>query len=158
MKRSLSIPTWHHLAQEGKAPPVRIQLNGYSMNPLIRGYRDYVTVIPIQDQLQNGDIVMFCEPGTERYVIHRIWDQNAEKILTWGDNCLYPDGWLSADAILGKISLIERGKRRIQPNPRKGIIWAGFWHRVGKAYRLYRRYKAGIIRRIRKLKKSEDFR
>ena len=152
MKRTLSIPEWHQLAQEGKAPPVRIQLNGRSMNPLIRGYHDYVTVIPLQDQLQIGDIVMFCEPGTERYVVHRVWDQDGKKILTWGDNCIYPDGWMPIDAIWGKVSLIEKGKREILPNPKMGMKWARFWHHAGKLYRPCRSFAAGIVRKIRKRK------
>ena len=152
MRRTLSIPEWHKMAQEGEAPSVRIQLNGYSMNPLIRGYCDYVTVIPLGDQPQTGDIVLFCEPGTQRYVMHRVWDQKDGKILTWGDNCLKPDGWMPVEAIWGKISLIERGRRKIQPNPFKGMIWAKFWHQAGKVYRLGQRYKAGIMRRIRRQK------
>ena len=152
MKRSLSIPEWHRMAINGEAPPVRIQLNGYSMNPLIRGYCDYVTVISLKNQLQIGDIVMFCEPGTQRYVIHRIWDQKDGKVLTWGDNCRKPDGWIPAEAIWGVVSLIERGKRMICPDPPKGIKWAKFWHQAGKIYRLCQRCKAGVIRRIRKQK------
>ena len=122
MHRSLSIPEWHRLAQEGNALPVRIQLNGYSMHPLIRRCRDYVTVMPMDSEPQTGDIVLFCEPGTERYVMHRVWERKDGSILTWGDNCLCPDGWMPADAVWGKTVLIERGKRHIQPDPRKGMI------------------------------------
>ena len=152
MNKSISIPEWHQMAMNGSAPPVRIQLKGYSMNPLIRGFRDYVTVIPLEERLQIGDIVLFCEPGTERFVMHRVWEQKDGKVLTWGDNCPKPDGWLPAEAIWGRISLIERGKHKIQPNPHKGITWAKFWHQAGKVYRLCRQYKAGILRRIRKRK------
>ena len=152
MNRTLSIPEWHKMAQEGEAPSVRIQLNGYSMNPLIRGYRDYVTVIPLDSQPKTGDIVLFCEPGTQRYVMHRVWDQKDGRILTWGDNCQRPDKWMPAEAIWGKVLLIERGKRKIRPNPNRGMLWAKFWHQGGKIYRLCRRYKAGIMRRIRRQK------
>ncbi len=152
MNRVLSIPEWHRMAQDGNAPPVRIQLNGFSMNPLIRGYRDYVTVIPLKDRPRVGDIVLFCEPGTSRYVMHRVWALRDGHVLTWGDNCARPDGWMPEDTVWGKISLIERGKREIQPDPHKGMKWAKFWHQIGKIYRLYQRYKARIIRRIRKWK------
>ena len=150
MNKSLSIPEWHQMSINGSAPPVRIQLNGTSMNPLIRGYRDYVTVIPPEKQLKIGDIVLFCEPKTARYVVHRVWDLENGRVLTWGDNCQRPDGWMPNEAIWGKISLIERGKRKILPDPHKGMKWARFWHRVGIVYRLLRQYKAGIVRRIRK--------
>ena len=132
--------------------PVRIKLSGYSMNPLIRGYRDYVTVIPIDSIPSKGDIVLFCEPGTNRYVMHRVWDLQKEKIQIWGDNCSAPDGWFTQENIWGKAVLIERGKHKIRPNPTKGIMWAKFWHHAGKGYRLCKRYKNGILRRIKKLK------
>ncbi len=152
MNIALSIPEWHRMALEGTAPPVHIQLDGWSMNPLIRRNKDYVTVVPLEDQPKIGDIVLFCEPGSERYVVHRVWNKKDGKILTWGDNCDGPDGWMPCDAIWGKIILIERGNRKIWPNPQKGMKWAKFWHRVGKSYRLYRIYKAAVIRRIRKQK------
>ena len=150
MKRSLSVQEWYQLAAEGNAPPVRITLNGYSMNPLIRGYRDYVTVVPIQGVPSKGDIVLFCEPVTGSYVMHRVWDVQNELILTWGDNCDRPDGWFLPGAILGKVNLIERGKKKIHPDPVKGYRWAKYWHQAGKVYRLCQRYKNGIIRRVKK--------
>ncbi len=152
MNRSFSIPEWHRTALEGSAPPVRIQLNGGSMHPLIRWNRDFVTIIPMKGLPVVGDIVLFCEPVTKRYVVHRVWQVDEEKALTWGDICARPDGWIPFEAIWGKIVLIERGKRKIKPDPRKGIIWAKFWHQGGKVYRPYKRCKAGIMRRIRKRK------
>ena len=152
MNRSISIPEWHQMATMGAAPPVRIQLNGFSMYPLIRWRRDYVTIAPLKECPVIGDIVLFCEPVTARYVVHRVWEIKDGKVLTWGDNCEKPDGWMPADAIWGKVLLIERGKRKIQPDPSKGMRWAKFWHQAGKVYRLFRRYKAGIVRRICKKK------
>ena len=155
MNRTLSVSEWHELSKEGNMIPVRIRLSGYSMNPLIRGYRDYVTVVPIDGILSKGDIVLFCEPGTNRYVMHRVWDIQNGKIQIWGDNCKTPDGWFDPEDIWGKAILIERGKHRICPDPEKGIRWARFWHKAGKAYRLCRRYKRGILRRIKKQSADE---
>lgn len=152
MHRTLSISEWHQLAQNGNAPPVRIQLNGVSMFPLIRNQRDYVTVISLDKPLVIGDIVLLSEPGTGRYVMHRVWDLKDGSVLTWGDNCDGPDGWFPLDAIWGKVILIERGKKRITPDVSKGIRWARFWHHAGKGYRLYRRYREGLARRIKRLK------
>ena len=99
-----------------------------------------------------GDIVMYAEPGSMRYVTHRIWEIRNGKIQTWGDNCVKPDAWIPTDAVWGKIILIERGKRKIMPNPEKGIRWARFWHVVGKYYRTAKWYTKAIILRIRKQK------
>lgn len=140
------------MALQGTAPPVRIPLLGSSMFPLVRYNRDYVTVLQPEEDIVAGDIVLFAEPGTGRYVMHRVWEVKGDRILTWGDNCSGPDGWIPKDAVWGKAVLIERGKIEIHPNPKKGIRWAKFWHRAGKVYRLAKGYKNGAIRRIKKLK------
>ena len=151
MHKALSIPDWHQMAAEGNAPPVRITLSGYSMNPLIRGHRDYVTVKPIEGIFEVGDIVLFCEPDTNRYVIHRVWNLEGDNVLTWGDNCLKPDGWIMKKDVWGKVVLIERGKRVIHPDPQKGIRWAAIWHPLGRIYRFGRRIKQGVLCRIRRI-------
>ncbi len=149
MQRSLSIPDWVRLAEEGAAPPARILLNGSSMFPLVRYQKDYVTIVQLTDAPAAGDIVLFSQ--NDKYIVHRVWEVREGKILTWGDNCPGPDGWNPPEAILGKVVLIERGSRKIRPDPVKGIKWAKFWHQAGKPYRLCKRYKDGITRRIRKL-------
>ena len=151
MIKTLSIPDWHKMAAEGNAPPVRIRLSGYSMNPLIRGCRDYVTVKPVEEEIVVGDIVLFFGPEKNRYVIHRVWELKEDKVLTWGDNCLKPDGWIMKENVWGKVVLIERGKRVIHPDPQKGKRWATFWHPLGRIYRFVRRIKQGILYRIRKM-------
>lgn len=151
MNRSLSIPEWHQLALTGIAPPVRILLNGGSMNPLIRWNKDYVTIVPLDRELVLGDIVLFAESEAGRFVVHRVWDIRDGRVLTWGDNCEKPDGWLPLHAIWGRVVLIERGRRKISPDPERGLRWAKFWHKNGKGYRLYRVYRAAIARRIKKL-------
>ena len=156
MNKTLSIEEWHQMAEKGNAPPVRITLNGYSMNPLIRGYRDYVTVVPQEGTPGIGDIVLFCEPGTNRYVMHRVWALKDYRVLTWGDNCRKPDGWMMQAAIWGKVVLIERGKRVIHPDPQKGIRWATFWHKVGRIYRLGERIKQRVLNRITRIMRGEE--
>ncbi len=151
MNKSLAIPEWHRMAMEGNAPPVRIPLNGYSMFPLIRNGKDYVTIIPLDREVALGDIVLISEPGTGRYVMHRVWEFHDDQVLTWGDHCAKPDGWIPVDAIWGRAILIERGHWEIHPNPIKGMRWAKFWHQAGKVYRPIAGYSRGAIRRIKKL-------
>lgn len=148
MKRELSIIEWHQMALDGNAPPIRIKLNGGSMAPLIRWKRDYVTIIPTGKEMEIGDIVLFSELNQNRYVVHRIWDIQDGKVQTWGDNCPQPDVWISRELIWGKVVLIERGRRKIIPETRKGIKWAKFWHHMGKIYRPLKSYMQAIIRRI----------
>lgn len=137
MNKSLSIPEWHQMAMDGNAPPVRIPLNGYSMFPLIRRGRDFVTIIPLDRRLMLGDIVLIAEPDTGRYVMHRVWEIQDDQVLTWGDHCAGPDRWSPLDMIWGRAIRIERGNRVIHPNPKKGMRWAKFWHKARKVYCVY---------------------
>ena len=152
MHRQLSIPEWHQYTLEDDAPPMRIRLQGSSMFPLIRSGRDYVTVVPPGGKFVPGEIVLLADPERKRYVMHRVWEVRDDRLLTWGDNCPGPDGWFPLSSVWGKAALIERGSRQIRPDPEKGMRWAAFWHRAGKAYRLLRRCGAGILRRIRNIK------
>lgn len=151
MQRSLSIPEWHQLVAEGNELPVRIQLSGNSMFPLIRYRRDYVTIVPLVAPPVAGDIVLFHDPPRNRYVMHRVWQVKGDNALTWGDNCLGVDGWIPMKEIWGKALQVERGGRTIRMNARRGMLWASFWHRAGRVYRFARRIKDGVFRRMRKL-------
>lgn len=133
--RTLSIPEWHELALEGTMLPMRILIHGGSMMPLIRRGRDYVTIVPVSGRLAIGDIVLFSDPHKERYVLHRVWKLDGERVQTWGDSCESPDAWLQTADVWGKAVLIERGRRRIIPDPRKGRALARIWHVVGKVRR-----------------------
>ena len=148
MNRTLSIPEWHRLAQEGTKLPVRIPLMGWSMFPLIRYNKDIVTIVPLDAQPQIGDIVLFIQPK-DKYIMHRVWETSEKSVLTWGDNCPHPDGWISTEDIWGKAVLIERGKREIKPNPKKGKKWAGFWHWAGKYFQISYKCYSVIKRRIK---------
>lgn len=152
MNKTLSIPEWHQLAREGTKLPVRIPLAGWSMFPLVRYNKDYVTIVPLDSVPRIGDIVLYVEKNGERYVMHRVWEVREQEVLTWGDNCRYPDGWCPLEAVWGKAVLIERGIRKIEPDPARGMKWARFWHKAGIIYRLYKRYRDAVIRRIKKLK------
>lgn len=134
-KVTLSIPQWHAMALEGTKAPMRIPIHGVSMFPLIRMDRDFVTIMPLEERPRIGDIVLFADPKQERYVLHRVWQAEESRVLTWGDNCDHPDGWMSWDAIWGKAVLVERGKKIIQPDPKKGLIQARIWHKLGRKYR-----------------------
>ncbi len=147
MKKTISILDWHRMALEGEAPSARILLNGNSMFPLVRKNKDYVTIDQLEHELQIGDIVLFHESKMEKYVVHRVWEIRDDQVLTWGDNCSFPDGWLSKDSVWGKVTLIEHGRRQIIPNPKRGLRWAKFWHKVGKVYRWLGRLWHGIVDR-----------
>ena len=145
---SLSVSEWHKLSLEGTMLPLRTLIGGYSMEPLIRYNRDYVTVIPLSESLAEGDIVLFSDPYQKRYVLHRVWTLENERVLTWGDNCDRPDAWMTVNDIWGKVILIERGNHKITPDARKGLLFARFWHITGRAYRILRGTVSRVYHRI----------
>jgi len=149
--RQLTILEWHNMAREGTAVPVRILIKGDSMYPLIRINRDHVTIQPLEAPPEAGDIVMSAPPGKERYVLHRVWQTEADRVLTWGDNCLKPDGWIPLEMVWGKAVLIERGKRTIEPNRINGLRLARVWHRIGWIQRFAVRGFRIVRCRVRRL-------
>ena len=80
-------------------------------------------------------------------MLHRVWQVTENGMITWGDNCVHPDGLIPFSCIWGKVVLIERGKIRIKPDPEKGIRLAKCWHVLGKGYRAGMRW----IQRFRNL-------
>ena len=154
MKQSLSISTWHQMAMEGTAPPVRIVLMGNSMYPLVRYNKDYVTIAPCEGELKIGDIVLFKDQRRNLHVVHRIWDIRGHMVLTWGDNCAHADGWISSELIWGKVILIERGKRSIITNSKRGMHWAKFWHLAGKGFRRCLAIKRRIVKWIQRIRNN----
>ena len=149
--RSLSIPEWRRMIDEGNAPPVRIQLGGSSMSPLIRYKKDYVTIIPLEAPPVPGDIVLFADFTRDRYVMHRVWKVRKGEALTWGDNCDRSDGWIPLEKIWGKALQVERGRKTIQMNARRGLLWASFWHQAGRVYRFVFRIKKAVLRRMKNI-------
>ena len=148
MIQSLSLPEWHRLARDGAAPPMRIQVRGNSMFPLIRSRRDYVTIVPLEGLPRRGDVVLFAEAHREgRYPLHRVWRIDGDTVLPWGDNCAAPDDPVPLSGVWGKAVLVERGKRAIRLDPGKGLRLAKVWHVVGR----FRRFGLRLRRKIRRL-------
>ncbi len=157
MNQNLSLPEWHRLAQEGVCLPMRIQVRGVSMFPLLRSRRDWVTILPIRETPKRGDIILFADPHTDgHYLLHRAWLVETEDVIAWGDNCPRPDGPVPFSHIWGKAVLVERGKRRIEPDPARGLRLAAVWHIVGKGWRFLGRCRHRMGRMLgRAVKKPE---
>ena len=147
--RLLTIPLWRELAQGGTILPMRIPLDGDSMRPLIRRGRDRVTFVPLDRPLKRGDVALFeAPPG--RYVAHRVYRLEENRVQTLGDHCWNPDPWMPVSAVLGLATQVERGKRTIPldcPFMRAlGRIWMallplrrGYWKVRALAGRILRK-------------------
>lgn len=109
--RSVSVEEWCALALTGEVMPIKIQLNGKSMEPLIRIRKDFVTVVPLKREPVKGDIVIFRD-RLNRYCAHRVKKVEAERILTIGDNCYEYDPWTARSDIAGLLVLLERNGKK----------------------------------------------
>ena len=151
MDHRISVPEWHAMAQAGKSVPMRIPIHGNSMYPLIRMDRDMATIVPLRETPRVGDIVLFADPANDRFVVHRVWKTEENRVLAWGDNCNQPDGWLPLDIVWGRVVLIERGRCTINANPKRGLLWARVWHKLGRAYRWNQWLRGALARRLSRL-------
>ena len=148
---TLSVVQWRRLTQEGVYIPVRIQLNGSSMQPLIRRERDYVTIHPIHRPLKRGDIVLFAD-NTGRYVVHRVWKLDEHSVITLGDNCECPDVPLEHSQVWGLVVKLERGSHVIRLDTPGARTCGRLWMSILPLRRLCRRSLRMAKRIYRKLK------
>ena len=109
--RSVSVEQWCELARTGEVMPIKIQLDGISMQPLVRRRRDYVTVVPLRREPQISDIVLFTD-SKNRYCVHRINKIDGGKVRTLGDNCFDYDGWTDIKDIRGLVISLERNGKK----------------------------------------------
>lgn len=138
--RSISMEQWCALAREGSAPPVTICLEGDSMRPLIRRGLDPVTIVPLDQPLQKGDVVLF-RLG-ERYIVHRVWQLAEGRVRTFGDNCWNPEPWFPASQVLGQVIRYQRGGRYHRLDTPQARAWGCFWMAIHPIRMVYKRMRS----------------
>ena len=95
---------------------LRFMARGRSMQPFILD-GDILQVVPIgKRQIKWGDVVL-AEIGAGIILAHRVVgvkgrDRNWEYFIK-GDACIFPDGWIGAKNILGRVVIVERGEKTI---------------------------------------------
>ena len=149
-RRTLPIDQWHQMGQAGEMIPVTITLAGDSMRPLIRRDRDKVTIIPLNRELQIGDIVLF-QGGPERYVVHRVYRIRDEFVQTLGDNCYNPDPWMKKAQVWGLVVRMERNGKIYPLDTEASRRWGRFWMAIHPVRMIYRRARSLAARIYRKI-------
>lgn len=96
-----------------KGAVCRFQVKGHSMSPFIKD-GDVVTVSPLFGTAPHlGDVVAFIHPGPDKLVIHRVVGRKDDSCIIIGDNTFEIDGPVSTGNILGRVTRVERGGKRI---------------------------------------------
>ena len=133
-----------------KGRPFRFRARGSSMSPFIKD-GDVVTVTPFSGSApRTGDVVAFVHPGSGKAAVHRIIKGKPGHYFLKGDNAPKPDGDLTPDRILGLVTWIERGGKRIRPGRARGGAVIAALSRSGwleKSLRVFRRAKRPGARR-----------
>ncbi len=101
---------------------VRLRVQGTSMTPAIRP-GDTISIRRAHPrEIEPGEIIMYSRDGQmfAHRVLRRVHENGEMQFLTQGDRMLHPDPPVSAENLLGRVVLIERGHRRIAPQSRIG--------------------------------------
>jgi hypothetical protein len=102
-------------AVHAKGLPFRFSARGFSMAPFIRD-GDVITVSPLASSAPGlGDVVAFIHPETQLLCLHRVLSVNGKRFFIQGDNMPErPDGMIPWEAIVGRVTRVERACRRIR--------------------------------------------
>lgn len=115
---------------------VRLKVKGYSMTPVIINERDEVILAPCSICAPHkNDIVLFKEPKTGTYILHRIVGKRKEIFIIRGDGNPFGKESCRMEDIAGVVTKIYRNGRIKSTVERDSIRW-----------RLW--IAAGMIRRI----------
>ncbi len=109
---------------------VRFQAGGESMRPFICS-GDILEVVPVHGyKFQLGDVLL-VETGEGRLLVHRVvrtrWSDGVRRYLVKGDACASPDGWFSAQQVLGKVTAVERRGQRADLTSRSQKVKSWLW-------------------------------
>ncbi len=137
-------------AMSQRGATVNLPVRGASMFPFIRS-GDIVRIEPRAGIPPRPGEVVLARLAGGRAVVHRVvrWDEKRQRALLRGDSCLRGDGWVSADAIRGRVSeRIRRGKVQPLGTPGFGALcWMAAWPLSNLAAAFYRRFGWRVIAR-----------
>ena len=146
-KVELSIEQWLELTKEGVILPVHITLSGESMRPLIRKDKERVTILPVTKPLTIGDIVLFHDEISDRYVVHRVFRIDGNKVQTLGDFCVHPDRWIDISSVYGMVTEIHYRTLCISTDSKFSRAFGRVWTAIRPIRPIY----IGIHRGIRRV-------
>lgn len=114
-----------------KGRPFRFRAGGWSMSPFIKD-GDVITVAPLAGRRPRpGEIVAFLHPKTGHVAVHRVVRMDDGRFSIRGDNAHAPDGALTSERILGAVTRIERGGRKVRGTGRAASAAVALLSRTG---------------------------
>ena len=111
------------LLTQGKV--VRIRIKGMSMHPLLQDARDLVD-IKHADNIKRGDLVL-AQVSPDAYVLHRVIRKQGEQLTLMGDGNINAIEHCLCSDVIGKVILIIRNGRNIEPMSYLFRIYSSLW-------------------------------
>ena len=104
---------------------VRLRVTGASMLPSVRPGDILCVGHPEAAEAQAGDIVLFTREGRlfAHRVVRKVRSRGECYWITRGDSLTQDDPPVSGEELLGRVTAVVRGRRRI--DPRAGARWSG---------------------------------
>jgi hypothetical protein len=92
----------------------RFRAKGSSMAPLIQD-GDIVQIAPLERPLRFGEVAACLVGESQQLVVHRVVGRQGSRVYTLGDGTWgEPEGPISGEAVLGRVSAVERRGRRVR--------------------------------------------
>lgn len=116
---------------------VRLRARGTIMSPFIKP-EDLLVLSPLGIRSPSiGDVVIFVEPRIQRPFIQRVIKRTENSYLLKGDSAREPTGTVTRTNILGRVTKVERGGRRVLFGLGPECVLIAFLSRKGLLRRLY---------------------
>ena len=88
--------------------------SGYSMSPMLKDRRDTVVILPPPEKIKKYDVILYFRDG--RYILHRVVRARHGEFVTCGDNRVELEKGITRADIVGILSEVYRGKKKIRMN------------------------------------------
>ena len=124
-----------------------LPFRGVSMLPLLRQGRDAVELSPLPETLNKYDLPVYQYPSG-KYVMHRIVQVEQDHYVCLGDNT-YQYEHITRDMMLGIVSAIRRGDKRICVDATGYRLYCRVWCSIYPLRRLLRRGKHFLWRLLK---------
>lgn len=124
---------------------------GVSMMPLIRPGRDLVEISRKGDnRCKKHDVVLYKRDG--KYILHRVLEVRPDDYVLAGDHQVYKEYDVADEDIIGVLSAVIRGGKRIAVTDPNYLRYVRLWCGLYPVRKTVRNGKASALRLVRQIK------
>ena len=91
--------------------------SGLSMMPMLRDRRDTVVITPVSGRLNKYDVALYRYGN--KYLLHRVVKVLPDSYICCGDNCITPEIGVTDADVIGILSEVWRGDKKLDLNSRR---------------------------------------